>query len=142
MLLPMTTDLLAKILKENGYSLTLPRQIVFKVIANNTPLFTSELISHSSDQIDRASVYRTIELFTRLGIINRVNVGWKHKLELSEKFIGHHHHLQCTSCGKVIDMPENAELESKLTKIARSQNFLIRSHQVEIFGICPECSEK
>ncbi len=88
--------------------------------------------------IDRASVYRTVALLERLGVVQRVNIGWKYKLELSDKFAEHHHHLTCTNCGRTIAMNET-ELESLITRLAASHRFTPRAHQIEIQGLCDRC---
>ena len=91
--------------------------------------------------IDRASVYRTVELFERLGIAQRLYTGWKYKIELTDKFTAHHHHLTCTSCGKTIAMGEH-ELETFIEQIARRHGLTPTAHQIEVQGICRECQSK
>ena len=67
--------------------------------------------------VDRASVYRAVRLFEQLGIVQRLNTGWKYKIELTDKFAEHHHHLTCLQCGKTIAMGES-ELEEMISKLA------------------------
>ncbi len=89
--------------------------------------------------VDRASVYRTIALFEQLSIVQRLQIGWKYKLELSDQFHHHHHHLTCLQCGKVIPLPEDRELETRLRMIAAHERFKIKGHQIEIQGLCESC---
>lgn len=89
--------------------------------------------------IDRASVYRTIQLFERLGIVQRLQVGWKYKLELTDVFHQHHHHATCVRCGKTTLLPEDAALEKRLKTITKNSSFLLQSHQLELSGLCPAC---
>jgi len=98
------------------------------------------LISRAGDKVDRATIYRTIELFERLGIVTRINVGWKYRVELSDVFTDHHHHLHCTNCGKVIDLPSNPMLETMIDTLSAKADFSPRGHTLEIFGLCPACS--
>lgn len=91
--------------------------------------------------IDRASVYRAVDLFERLGIVQRLNTGWKYKLELTDKFAEHHHHLTCTSCGATLAMNES-ELEALIAKLAAAHNFKPAAHQIEIQGLCSNCQQK
>jgi Fur family ferric uptake transcriptional regulator len=91
-------------------------------------------------EIDRASVYRTVALFERLGILHRLQIGWKYKLELTDAFSHHHHHLTCIRCGRIISFDESDELKSELSRIAKSNNFEMQGHQLEIQGLCQECS--
>ncbi len=95
----------------------------------------------ASATIDRASVYRTIALFEKLGIVQRLQIGWKYKLELSDAFHRHHHHLSCTGCGSTFALQEDPELEARLTLLAQRQHFAMHGHQLEIQGLCNKCSK-
>lgn len=130
---------LADSLKKAGQSLTNPRKVVFEALQNQEPQTMHRLIEAVGDQIDRASVYRTIALYERLGIVQRLQIGWKYKLELSDDFHHHHHHLTCLKCGRVIALVEDNELESKLIRLADNHKFDMQGHQLEIRGLCAEC---
>lgn len=127
-------------IKKQGYSLTQQRQFVFDLLINQEPLTMSELISKTKNKIDRASVYRIIDLFEKLGIVQRLNIGWKYKIELSDKFADHHHHLSCQRCGRVIPINEKS-LENFINQLVKQYNFSARSHQIEIQGLCGTCKE-
>lgn len=98
-----------------------------------------EIIAACAGQTDRASVYRSIALFEQLGIVHRLHIGWKYKIELTDVFSHHHHHLACSRCGTVIPLTEDDELESMLSQLAASHNFQAQSHQLEIRGLCVRC---
>jgi Fur family ferric uptake transcriptional regulator len=132
-------DLFVTSLKTKGYSVTKPRQIIFDLLDNKEPQSISELVRKSKSQIDRASVYRTLEVFEETEITQRVSNGWKYKVELSDKFQSHHHHLTCRNCGIVIPI-EDDKLEDYIENIATGQGFKIVSHQLEIDGYCAKCS--
>lgn len=132
------TALQAK-LKDAGYSLTKPRKEVFNALQDKEAQTMHELIA-ALPGIDRATTYRTIELYTKIGIVERLQVGWKYKLELSDEFSHHHHHITCTHCHNTIPLDENQELESILHKMAEKIHFTATSHQLEIRGLCQNCS--
>ena len=96
-------------LKESGYSSTAVRRTVFAVLQGREPQSMHEVIARC-DKIDRASVYRTIVLFEQLGIVQRLRIGWKYKLELTDSFSHHHHHITCTKCGRTTPLPEDPAL--------------------------------
>lgn len=125
------------LLKEQGQSITKARLQVFDALLGEEPLSMRALVQRVPS-IDRASVYRAVELFERLGIVQRLNTGWKYKLELSDLFAEHHHHLTCTQCGCTIPMNE-AELETVIDRLAAMQHFAPTAHQIEIQGVCAEC---
>lgn len=137
----MHYETLKSILKADGNSLTKPRKIVFDLLLNQAPQSMQVLVQRAKDKTDRATVYRTIELFERLGIARRLNIGWKYKIELSDVFSGHHHHMHCTNCGRVYDLPGNPMLETMIDTVAAKSGFAPRGHQLEVFGLCSNCAK-
>jgi len=140
----MTTEIptLAATLKAQNYSVTKTRQQVFNALADSDALSMNQLVRKLQHKMDRASIYRTIDLFEKLGIINRLQIGWKYKLELSETFAGHHHHASCMQCGKVLAFEESPELESDIHKLAESVGFNLTSHSLELRGLCTQCQRQ
>ena len=133
---------LAGIFKRRTLRATKPRQAVFKCLLKaEAPLTNSEIIRRATS-VDRVTVYRTLALFEKIGIIHRVYVGWKYKLELTDKFIGHHHHLSCLSCGKVTDIKDEKYIENFISEVTTRFGFQPRRHQFEIEGICRKCQLK
>lgn len=128
------------LLKEQGCSMTAARLAVFEALLGQEPLSMHELAKRAG-KVDRASVYRSIDLFERLGIVQRLNTGWKYKIELSDKFSNHHHHLTCTQCGRTVAMNEQ-RLEGFIEQIAREHGFAPTAHQIEVQGLCQECQAK
>ena len=92
------------------------------------------------------TVYRTLDLLNRAGIVAKVNTGdgsYKYESSLGgEK--RHHHHLICTSCGKIQDYrdfeAEELELVRKTESIlTRKFGFVISGHNIEFLGTCAAC---
>lgn len=125
------------LLKTSGRSVTKPRLAVFRALLGQEPLSMHQLVGKARG-VDRASVYRAVDLFKSLGIVQRLNTGWKYKLELTDKFAEHHHHLTCTNCGRTIAMNET-ELEQLIHRLAGAHNFVPSAHQIEIQGLCQNC---
>lgn len=136
--MPNDITLFKILLKDRGYSVTEPRLIVFEHLQNQEPMEMSELYKKVAGIVDRASLYRIIKLFEELGIAQRLQMGWKYKIELSDRFSDHHHHLSCTNCKRVIAINTEA-LEAFIQQAATQQNFMPSSHQVEIQGLCQVC---
>lgn len=126
------------LLKENGFSLTRQRTALFSLLTGQEPLSMHEVVVKAAGTMDRASVYRTIELFEKIGVVRRINIGWKYKLELSDTFVEHHHHLTCLNCKRVIPINEQA-FESFIDKLATEYQFMPIEHQIEVQGYCDQC---
>lgn len=133
------TAALRDVLKSQGYSLTKTREYVFNALADSDTLSMGQLIGKLRHKMDRASVYRTVDLFEKLGIVNRLQIGWKYKLELSDLFTEHHHHATCIQCGTVTSLIEDESLEAGIRKLAKEAGFNIKTHSLEIHGLCPKC---
>lgn len=131
-------DIFEKFLRANKLSLTKPRQTVFDALQHHKGLTMAELVA-ACPGVDRASVYRTSEVFENLHIIVRIPTGWKYRLELGEAFHEHHHHATCSSCGASIALPEDSALEKRLHQLAQRRNFTLITHQIELTGTCESC---
>ncbi|HET9721506.1 MAG TPA: Fur family transcriptional regulator [Candidatus Saccharimonadales bacterium] len=136
-------DTLKTLLKKEGYSLTKPRRAVFDLLLNQGPQSMQVLVKRAGDKVkvDRATIYRTVELYERLGIVYRLNIGWKYKIELTDLFTGHHHHMYCTNCGSMVELPANHMLETMIDTVAAKSGFSPRGHQLEVYGLCTNCSK-
>jgi Fe2+ or Zn2+ uptake regulation protein len=134
------TELLQRVLKDNGYSITAARKTVCELLWKQEPLSMRELTVRSQGKLDRASLYRTIDLFERLGLVERIYIGWKYKIELSDIFAHHHHHISCLQCGKIVAITEEEEIEHLITVLAKKHGFAAKSHQLEVRGLCEQCS--
>lgn len=136
-----TPTALQTVLRQHGQSLTAPRRAVYSALQGEEPQTMHALVARCAD-IDRSSVYRTIDLFERLGIVQRLQTGWKYAFELSDQFHEHHHHATCLGCGQAQVLPEDAGLEAQLDQLAASVDFRVTRHQLELQGWCADCWAK
>jgi len=129
-------------LKSHNERLTTPRLHIFRMMRQHSPLSMRSLRQKAKTSgIDSVTVYRTIDLLKRLNLVQEIGVGNRRMLELTDDFGGHHHHLWCTSCGKMRDF-DDPVLEATMTAAALRLGAKIESHQVEIVGLCSACLEQ
>lgn len=134
-----TAGILAE-LRGQGVRTTAPRRaVVAAALARSRP-FTAQQLVDELGGIGRATVFRTLDLLVRVGVLSRM-----HGVEAGERCVrytrcepAHHHHLRCRSCGRVEEIELRA-LERQLAGIARRRGFLAVEHEVEIAGLCPRC---
>ncbi|MDQ3065110.1 MAG: transcriptional repressor [bacterium] len=131
--------ILQKKLKHSGYSITKARATVFSALQSTKPKTMRQLVESVDGVIDRASVYRTIALYEQLGIVKKIQHGWKYRLELGDDFAPHHHHLTCRVCGRVINFDEPEQFDEMLSIVAANNGFTPESHNLEITGMCSNC---
>jgi Fur family ferric uptake transcriptional regulator len=88
--------------------------------------------------VGQATVYRTLKLFVEAGLAREIllhdgQTRYEHVL------VGEHHdHLVCTGCNAIIEF-KNETIESLQDEIAARHGFMIRSHKLEIYGLCSNC---
>lgn len=123
---------------------TLPRAAVFTELFKHghTPLSMAELITITEDCANRASIYRVVKRLEEIGVVNRLHIGWKYKLELSDDFHGHHHHLTCTNCGATHATHNDERFENLLHDLAHKHGYSLTDHQLDIRGLCKKCQNK
>lgn len=129
------------ILGKSGNFATKQRVELFKYLQSHPEVTIKQLVADLRSQ-DQATIYRSIKLFEELGIISRLQLGWNSKLELSSQFHDHHHHMTCTSCGKVIAWEEDPTIELRIQTVSMKLGFLPQDHQLEIRGLCQTCQSK
>lgn len=135
------TSAFSAILKSNNVSVTTARTAIFDTLLHaDEPLKNGEIVRRTPS-VDRASVYRTLELFSELGITETIIRGWTPLTELAEPFKAHHHHIICEECGRAEEI-ENDTLEDVLNLVASRHKFTLKKHIVELTGICSSCSQK
>jgi Fur family transcriptional regulator, ferric uptake regulator len=131
-------DELETLFAQKALRLTTPRRVVFDALyTSKHPLLIGEIIKACS-HTDRVSVYRTLELFTKLGVAEIIPMGWKQRYELTSPFKPHHHHLYCSHCGALIDV-HSQKLELLVAAIAREYEFMPVEHKFEVSGTCKAC---
>ena len=95
--------------------------------------------------LPRSSAYRHLVDLETAGLVRRVAANDEFtRFELAEDLVGHHHHLICSSCGTVEDVPPNARLEQSLRhaidQVTRSTGFRTHAHRVDLVGLCRRCA--
>lgn len=131
---------LQELLKKHGYSLTRPRLGIFEALQETKEPMTVVDLASRLLGIDKVSVYRTIDIFEKTGVVHRVWTGFKSKIELAEVFSPHHHHFTCLKCGRTIPL-ESKELERDLKSIETANGFILLQHSVELSGYCSDCAK-
>lgn len=98
--------------------------------------------------IGLTTIYRTLDLLTRIGLIHKFSFGDGHNRYefISDEKEKRHHHLICTNCGKIFDYREFEEEELALVKktqerLAKKYDFQIEEHNIEFLGLCKACQK-
>lgn len=93
-----------------------------------------QLLYAGDASVGLATVYRTLNQFEQAGLLTQHHFdSGKAVYELNEG--GHHDHLVCLQCGKVLEF-QDAEIEERQAEIARLNGFAIRDHALTIYADC------
>ena len=97
-------------------------------------------VRESDDRVSQATVYRTMRLLTDCGLADARQFLEGHTLyEPAEGEAGHHDHLICTVCGKIVEFVD-PRIESLQEEAAKKHDFTVTSHKMELYGKCKNCS--
>lgn len=141
---PSPSDVIAEVaalLRARGERMTGPRRAVLTVLAvEGRHLSAEEVVAKvaSSDLgVHRASVYRTLEALSGLGVVQGVHVGHStayHLVPVDDR----HLHAHCRDCRAVIDLPPDL-LDGVATELSRRYGFALDPGHVALSGLCAGC---
>ena len=87
--------------------------------------------------VNISTVYRTLELLTRLGLVTETDLG-EGRVRYHPAEQGHHHHLVCRGCGAIIDLDESL-LTPLRNALLQRYKFEAELRHMAIFGRCADC---
>lgn len=131
-------DWMLQRLAAEGLRRTGQRAIVVQAIVDKRAAFTVEGLVDElrPGGIGRATVYRTVEVLERVGILTRMHLDGRHGYTVCNE--GHHHHLLCASCGAVVPV-DASEVEAAIQRLADALRFRVDTHLLEFAGECEAC---
>ncbi|MCZ7535779.1 MAG: transcriptional repressor [Acidimicrobiia bacterium] len=138
-------ETVARRLRSHRARLTSSRaRLVMVLAASGRPLTIPEILGRRHG-LAQSSVYRNLVVLEQAGVVRRiVTHDERTRYELAEELTGHHHHLVCSRCGLVEDVPASDDLERSVAaaaaRTARSTGFRIDHHRIDLLGICGPCS--
>jgi len=91
--------------------------------------------------ISYSTVYRTLKLLAQCGLASESMFGESVSRYEPVHSTGHHDHLVCRECGKIIEF-ENDKIEKLQKDVARNYGFHVSAHRLELYGLCKKCRRK
>lgn len=134
-------------LESQGVRLTTQRRALVETIQEATGHLDAagllEIARKRDPRIDRATVYRTIELLKKMGLIDELDLmhlnGEKHYYEVRTQ--KDHLHLTCFRCGAVVEFA-SPTFEKLKREIGKQNTFSVQVMRLEVGGLCQQCSKK
>ena len=139
-------------LAQRNMRLTGPRRAIIEAVFSTEKHFTAEQLLEWAQRRDRsvsrATVYRTLPLLTKSGLVREMDFGEDHKF-YDPNYAEHprHSHIICQDCGKIVEF-ESEKIERLENHISRRLGFSVEAHRLQITATCEEfrklgaCSKK
>ena len=126
----------------NKNRMTIQKRIIMEELKRTKEHPTAETVysevKKKLPEISLGTIYRNLETLARNGNAQKL-VDSKRK----NRFDGNpdmHFHIECSSCSRVDDLPENmAEVLKK--DIDLETGYEITGYNLYFYGICPDCKE-
>lgn len=132
-------------LNERGWRLTPQRETIlhiFQDLPQGEHLSAEDLHARLVDEgesISLSTIYRTLKLMARMGILRELELGEGHKhYEINQPYPHHHHHLICVRCNATIEFKNDVVLKAG-AKLAEKEGYHLLDCQMTIHAICPKC---
>ena len=134
---------LHQLFREEGLLLTPQRRSILRAVLDLDDHPTADRVhaalSRRRVRVSRATVFRTLESFARMGIIAKTcHPGSAIRYD---RRTDRHHHLVCLSCDRVIDISD-ARLDALPVPDTRPFGFVVSDFKVQLRGTCKECREQ
>ncbi|MBC8189538.1 MAG: transcriptional repressor [Puniceicoccaceae bacterium] len=128
-------------LKASGGRMTKKRELVLGALLTMDRPASAEEVRERAElpESDLVTVYRNLETFESLGVLQRVPLENGTQLFELTAPDEHFHHLICRQCHKAerLDVCVGHEVVSK----AKARGYSQIAHLMEVYGICEECEQ-
>jgi Fe2+ or Zn2+ uptake regulation protein len=132
---------LTRALRTRGHRATPQRLVIHRALRELDRHVTADevfaLASARLPNVSLPTVYATLELFERLGIVHRVAAG--PGAVLYDPRADEHHHLVCRRCGAVADVDVAVDV-ADLKRAAGRRGFAADRAEVVLSGLCGSCA--
>ena len=128
-------------LRERGHRVTPQRLLIHRALEDLGRHATAdEVLAKVSERLPNASlptVYSTLELFERMGVVRRIAAG--PGPALYDPRVDEHQHVVCRRCGRVDDLDARVDAESAF-RAARRNGFQPSGAELVVRGLCERCA--
>jgi Fe2+ or Zn2+ uptake regulation protein len=138
-----STDTLTAIFREQGLRVTPQRQAIFRLLEGDVSHPTVESLFDRAradmPTISLKTVYQTVHDLEALGEVRVLDLGTG-SVRVDPNVEDDHHHLLCTRCGRVRDLP--VDFTGLHVPVRYRRDFNVDDVQVIFRGHCDDCSDR
>src|SRR5205085_9165930 len=136
-----TAPELTTLFRERGLRVTPPRRAIFRLLHGDDAHPTVEALYERARSemptISLKTVYQTVHDLEALGEVHVLDLGTG-TLRVDPNVEDDHHHLVCTSCGRIRDLP--VEFDGLRVPGRFRRDFTVDAVQVIFRGHCDDCA--
>jgi Fur family transcriptional regulator, ferric uptake regulator len=131
-----------RMIREMSLKVTKQRLAILEALnmgqAHVTAQEVYEIVNGKHPEIGFATVYRFLRKLTDYKYVTEVRMGgMPARYELSPN--NHHDHITCIQCGKIVEF-QNDLIEKLQIDVAKSHDFILTNHVLELYGVCNNAS--
>lgn len=131
-------------LNMRGLRLTEQRRAVLDAVMSGKKKHLScedvfEEIKQNRLVISRATIYRTLHLFEKLGLLIRIDLNdgcMRYESCLPDEEA--HCHMICLDCGTILEVKEE-QLNVLERRLRKKNDFIVKNRSIKFYGYCKEC---
>ncbi len=138
-----SSDYQLQSLRDRGLRLTSQRKLVLRILKQSNEHLDAESIWQRARQecqnLNLATVYRTLNLLSEVGVIQQSYLGEGQKrgyYEVMDK--PEHYHFACLSCGRVMELRSD-QLKQAQRDLEQYNGVLITNVHLKFEGFCSDC---
>ncbi len=129
--------------RADGRKVTPQRQSIFRILQGHDAHPSAEAVFEEAraemETISLRTVYQTLNDLVEMGELGMLDLGTG-SARFDPNVETHHHHLVCTSCGRVRDL--HADFDSIRVPAGAEQGFRVGSAEVVFRGLCEDCARR
>ena len=138
-------EIFRRFLQAKGLRETPQRELILLEFLGREQHATAEelydIVKLRDRTIGQATVYRVLKLLCEAGLAREVDFGDGGRRYEHQYGHRHHDHLVCTACRKTIEIVD-PEIELLQERLAKNAGFLLRDHEMYLYGLCADCRSK
>jgi Fur family peroxide stress response transcriptional regulator len=128
-------------LKATGVRMTPQRHAILAFLLNTMTHPTADEIYKALaprfPSMSVATVYNNLKVFIEVALVREMTYG-----DHSSRFdadMSDHYHAHCEECGKLVDFAYKPLNDLEIAA-GQETGFLVKSHRVEVYGVCAQCA--
>lgn len=133
-----------EILRAHGKRITPQRNLLLRVIKQSKGHLDAgeiyRLARQEDPTISLSTVYRNLNILKELGLISELHLDQEHH-HYELKDASEHHHLICSSCGRVVEF-DSSLVGELVGQVSQRKDFLIERVHIDLVGLCAKCQAK